>query len=86
MLEMDIETFNTLWPTLLAVTMMVSVMIWALVKVMQVFITVTQTGQRRTESPFDTVQSVKGLLGFQHDKLRHPLQSLLSQFERQRCS
>ena len=35
MFGIDIETFNTLWPSLLVVIMMIGVMTWALVKVMQ---------------------------------------------------
>ena len=31
----DIETFNTMWPSLLVVIMMVGEMTWALVRVMQ---------------------------------------------------
>jgi flagellar biogenesis protein FliO len=35
MFGIDIETFNTMWPNLLVVIMMIGVMTWALVKVMQ---------------------------------------------------
>ena len=35
MFGIDIETFNTLWPSLLVVIMMIGVMTWALVKAVQ---------------------------------------------------
>ena len=35
MFGIDIETFNTMWPSLLVVIMMVGEMTWALVRVMQ---------------------------------------------------
>tara|TARA_B100000989_G_C19415332_1_gene416206 strand:- start:281 stop:529 length:249 start_codon:yes stop_codon:yes gene_type:complete len=82
MFGIDLETFSTLWPSFLGVIITIGVMTLVLVKVMQLMNHSNADGskqrQSNIESPFDTVQSVKGLLGFQHEKTCYLFQLSLS--------
>ena len=68
MFDIDTETFNTLWSSLIAVACMIGVMSWAVVKALGL---INQDARKETKtSPNESltsVQSVQGLLGSCHD-------------------